>query len=66
MVIIIGGLEITKWAHFSLKGIPREREILLMVTLLLSLSINYRFLIGKTICESDVYLQIFIFQENHL
>ena len=35
VVTIVGGLEITKWAHFSLKGILMKHEILQMVTLLL-------------------------------
>ena len=35
VVTIVCGSAITKWAHFSLKGIPRKQEILQMVTLLL-------------------------------
>ena len=35
VVTIVGGLEITKWAHFSLKGILTKHEVLQMVTLLL-------------------------------
>ena len=50
VVTTVGGSAITKWAHFSLKIIPRKQDILQMVKLLLSSSVDYRFLIEKTIC----------------